>query len=121
MRKYSGINRRISEILHAASSLSGDDPLALVCLNCLKNLIVTKEHPREVKYIMESMLRCMRTGVSKTISPGQRKIAICLSKKFIQNVMFVEIEDKNKMQYFLDALFALIGASDFAYFEVSKG
>uniref|UniRef100_A0AAR5P0Z3 Condensin complex subunit 1 C-terminal domain-containing protein n=1 Tax=Dendroctonus ponderosae TaxID=77166 RepID=A0AAR5P0Z3_DENPD len=94
-----------------------DDPLAMVCLNCLKNLIVAKEHPREVKYIMESMLRCMRTDISKTISPGQRKIAICLSKKFIKNVMFVEIEDKNKMQYFLDALFALIGVSDFEYFE----
>lgn len=101
------------------SSITGDDPLAVFCLKCLKDLIAVKEHPKEIKYIMESILRCLRSDTSKTVSPVQRKLAVNVSKTYIKNVMLVEIEDKNKLQYFLDSLFAIFGMSDFDYIEVS--
>ncbi|XP_066158435.1 uncharacterized protein [Euwallacea fornicatus] len=93
-----------------------DDPLMLFCQKSLKDLLIIKEHPKEVKYVMDSMLRCLRSDISKSISQEQRKLTTNLSKGFIRKVL-VEVEDQNKLQYFLDSLFSLFGKPDFDYFE----
>ncbi|XP_050314430.1 uncharacterized protein LOC126748930 [Anthonomus grandis grandis] len=96
---------------------SESDALVKLCLNCLKEFINIKENPIELKYIMESPLRCLRRGTSSQLTTQQRKAAVLVARKFLTTVMLTQIEDTNKLQYFIDSLFEIFGMPDFDYIE----
>ncbi|XP_030746284.1 uncharacterized protein LOC115875072 [Sitophilus oryzae] len=91
---------------------SDDDKLAKYSLECIKNLLGIKEHPKEIKHIMGSILRCLRSKACENISVNQRTLSVNASKLFVEEVMFKEF-DPDKLQYFIDALFSIWGMPDF--------
>lgn len=95
-----------------------DDPLGLCCLKCIKELIIVKEHPRELQYIMKSLLRCLVKDDCLQSNEEQRQRAAIITRNFIEKTLFVEIQDKLKHKYFVDSLFLVLGSPDFDLVQV---
>ncbi|XP_076262614.1 uncharacterized protein LOC143197768 [Rhynchophorus ferrugineus] len=93
-----------------------EDNIATFSLKCLKNLIAIKEHPKEVKCIMISILRCFRSKPCEDISQSQRKLVVNMFKRFISERIYKEF-DMDKLQYLVDSLFLIWGMPDFDLVE----
>ncbi|KAF7268531.1 hypothetical protein GWI33_018404 [Rhynchophorus ferrugineus] len=93
-----------------------EDNIATFSLKCLKNLIAIKEHPKEVKCIMISILRCFRSKPCEDISQSQRKLVVNMFKIFISERIYKEF-DMDKLQYLVDSLFLIWGMPDFDLVE----